>query len=249
MNMTRNWMILIVLILAMLMLNACNVAEVAEIGTVIRGSGNVVSQEEAIDDFNRLEVNNGFQVDAQQGDEFSVIIRLDDNLVEYLHVVNEGNTLTIGLEPGRSYNIVDATLEADVTMPELAGLDLSGGSHVEINGFNSAVALDANLSGGSHLNGDVVAGDTKIDLSGGSEATLSGSAGNLKVDARGGSHAKLANLAVANADVDASGGSHVTVNASGKLDAEAKGGSHIRYLGNPSMGTIDDDASSTVEQE
>jgi hypothetical protein len=194
----------------------------------LTGSGNVVTQEEAITGFDRLDVSHGFQVDVRQGGTFSVIIRVNDDLVEDLTVVKQGSTLKIGLKPGLSYNLENATLEADVTMPELTGADLAGGSH---------------------LVGDVEIGDVVFNLSGGSHVTLSGSAGDLTVAANGGSHAKLADLLVVNASVDARGGSHATVNPSGTLDAVVKGGSHVRYLGSPTLGTIDTDGSSSFKQE
>jgi hypothetical protein len=188
----------------------------------------VVTQEEDITGFDRLEVSHGFQVDVSQGDTFSVVIRADDNLIEDVEVVKEGSTLKIGLEPGRSYGMLNATLEADITMPALTG---------------------AILAGGSHLGGEIQVGDVTFDLDGGSHVTLSGSAGNLTVDANGGSHAKLADLVVVDASVKANGGSHVTVNPSGRLDAKASGGSHVRYLGSPNLGTIDADVSSSIKPE
>jgi hypothetical protein len=194
----------------------------------LTGSGNVVTQEEAITGFDRLDVSEGFQVEVSQGDTFSVIIRVNDDLVEDLIVVKQGSTLKIGLEPGSSYNLKNVTLEADITMPELTVTDLAGGSH---------------------LVGDVEIGDVVFNLSGGSHVTLSGSAGDLTVAANGGSHAKLADLLVVNASVDARGGSHATVNPSGTLDAVVKGGSHVRYLGSPTLGTIDTDGSSSFKQE
>ncbi len=194
----------------------------------LTGSGNVVTQEVAITGFDRLEVSEGFQVDVSQGDSFSVVIRVDEDLLDDLQVVKEGSTLKIGLQPGRSYNLKNVTLEADITMPELTGADLAGGSH---------------------LNGEVEIGDVTFNLSGGSHVTLSGSAGNLMIDANGGSHVKLADLAVVDANVEANGGSHVTVNPSSTLDVVAKGGSHVTYLGNPTLGTIDKDGSSSFKQE
>jgi len=194
----------------------------------LTGSGNVVTQEKDITGFDRLEVSEGFQVDVSQGDSFSVVIRVDEDLLDDLQVVKEGSTLKIGLKPGGSYNLKNVTLEADVTMPELTGADLVSGSH---------------------LTGDVEIGNVAFNLSGGSHVTLSGSAGNLMIDAGGGSHANLADLVVVDANVEARGGSHATVNPSGRLDAVAKGGSHVTYLGSPTLGTIDTDGSSTFKQE
>jgi hypothetical protein len=204
-------------------------ALLAGCGAVSRtGSGNVVTEEKAITGFASLDVSQGFQVDVRQGEPFSVVIRADDNLIEDVQVVKEGRTLKLGLKPGTSYNLQNVTLEADVTMPEVTGADLSAGSH---------------------LRGDIEAGDVTFKLSGGSHVTLGGSAGDLTVDADGGSHAKLADLQVVDANVDASGGSHATVNPTGTLNVDASGGSHVRYVGSPTLGTIDKDGSSSVKQE
>ncbi len=196
--------------------------------TSLTGSGNVATEEEAITGFDRLDVSHGFQVDISQDDAFRVIIRVDDNLLEHVQVVKEGSTLRIGLKPVTSYRLRDATLEAEVTMPEFAGADLSGGSR---------------------LRGEINAGNVTFDLSGGSHVTLSGSAGNLKVEVSGGSHANLGNLKVINANVNASGGSHATVNPSGTLNADASGGSQVRYIGNPTLGTMDTSGGASIKQE
>lgn len=215
----------------------------------LTGSGNVVTQEQAITGFDKIGVSQGFQVEVRQGDTFSVIIRVDDNIVEHLEVARKGDTLKIGLKPNRSYRLKNTTLEAEVTMPTLVGLDLSGGSRATITGFTSTEDFDADLSGGSHVRGDVEAGNAKLDLSGGSHLTLSGSAQDLKLDASGGGQIDLGDFSVVDADVEMSGGGRATVNASGKLDANASGGSHVYYVGNPTLGDIDTSGGSSVERE
>jgi hypothetical protein len=197
----------------------------------VTGSGNVVTQEEAITGFDKVDITQGFTVDISQGDTFSVVIQVDDNLVQYLRVVKEDSTLKIGLDRNRSYK--DATLKVEVTMPELTGLDLSLGSHANITGFKSPKALDADLSGGSHLRGDIEAGSASFSLSGGSDLTLSGSGQDVSIKASGGSQINLGDFPVADASVNASDGSEVTVKPSGRLDANASSGSKVYYLGNP----------------
>jgi hypothetical protein len=191
------------------------------------GSGNVVTRDKTVTGFDRLDISHGFKVDVRLADNFSVIIRIDDNLEKYLEVAKRGSTLHIGLKPGR--DVRNATLQAEITMPELAGLKQSGGSHCTASGFESTAALHLDLSGGSH-------------------ATLSGSAGDVTIDASGGSHATLSALVAANANVEASGGSHVTVNVTGRLDADASGGSHVYYLGSPTLGRIDESSGSQIRR-
>jgi hypothetical protein len=213
----------------------------------LTGSGNVVTQEEAITGFDKVDVSVSFNVQIKQGENFRVVIRVDDNLVEHLNVVKQGSTLKIGLKPTRSYNIINATMEAEVTMPELVGLDLSGSSDANVSGFESTKSLVVDLSGNSTLLGDIQAGDTRFDLSGNSSVTVSGSAGDLTVDASGSSEADLTEFPAINANVEASGASTVIVNLSGRLDADASGSSNIYYLGDPTLGNIDTSGSSTIQ--
>ena len=226
---------------------ACSLPELPSISQVsLTASGNVVTQEEAISEFDKVETSHSFVVNIKQGENFSVIIRVDDNLVEQLQVEKFGSTLKIGLKPGISI-VSNATLEAEITMPELTGLDLSGASKATISGFKSTKNLTVDLSGASSVRGDIEAGDTSFDLSGSSSANLTGSGGNLTLDASGSSDVDLSDFPVADVEIDASGASTVTVNPSGRLDVEASGASNVYYLGDPGMGTIDTSGASSVE--
>jgi len=215
----------------------------------ITGSGDLVTREEPITDFDRVDVSHAFHVDISQGETFSVVVRVDDNLVEYLEVVKQGNTLKIGLEPGQGYSVREATLEAEVTMPELAGLELSGASHGTVTGFKSTEAFDVNLSGASRLRGDIEAGDATFDASGASRVTLNGSARNVTVEGSGASQIDLSDFAGADAKVKLSGASTATVNPSGTLDVDASGASDVYYLGDPRMGNVETSGASSIQRK
>jgi hypothetical protein len=140
-------------------------------------------------------------------------------------------------------------LKAEITMPELVGMYLSGASNAEISGFSSAKEFVADLSGSSSLRGDIESGDSTFDLSGSSNLTLNGSGGDLGVDASGSSNVDLTDFPVDNAIIDASGDSRVTVNTDGRLDADASGASYVRFLGNPTLGEINTSGGSSVERK
>jgi len=237
------------LILAPL-LAGCTLPEATSRKTVsIIGSGNIVTQEEPLTGFDKVDVSPAFKVDINRGDAFSVVIRVDDNLVKYLEVVKQGSTLKISLKPGRPYTIMKATMEAEITMPELTGLELSGASQGTITGFKSTKALDVDVSGASQLRGDIEAGDARFDVSGASQVNLSGSAEDVVIDASGASQVDLPAFLVADADVEASGASKVTVNSSGRLDADASVASTVYYLGSPTLGKIDTSGVSSVQRK
>jgi hypothetical protein len=202
-------------------------------GKTITGSGHTVTKAFDFADFSKLSAGSAFQVTVAQGAAYSVAVTIDDNLVEYLDVARSGDTLRINLKPG--VGVRNATLKAQIVMPELTGLDLSGATHTTLAGFGSDKALRVDLSGASHLRGDIKCRDARFRLSGASKLELQGGAGNLNVSASGASNARLDEFTSKEAVVDASGASHIGINAADKLEAEASGASHVRYLGQPQV--------------
>jgi hypothetical protein len=199
----------------------------------IAGSGHTVAKPFDLAGFSKLSAGNAFQVTVAQGTAFSVVVTIDDNLVEHLDVAKSGDTLRVRLKP--NMGVRNATLKAQITMPELTGLDLSGATHTTLAGFSSEKPLTVGLSGASHLHGDLKSGDARFHLSGASELELRGSASKLNVSASGASHVRLDQFSSKDATVDASGASHVSINAADKLEAEASGASQVRYLGQPQV--------------
>jgi hypothetical protein len=217
------------------------------IGGSITGSGNLTTQTFNYSDFTKVTAHNGFQVELNRSNTFSIEVTADDNVNKYIEVIKSGETLEIGLEFGRSYRSV--TLIAKIKMPDLYNLDLSGGSQASITGFSSSRDFSAQLSGGSQLSGDITAADASFDLSGGSQIHLTGSADNLDVNSSGGSQLTLESFPVNNADINISGGGRATVNVSGTLNVNLSGGSKVIYIGEPTPGDIDLSGGSSLNRK
>lgn len=210
------------------------------------GSGNVVTREGNFTGFDSLDVSHAFNVEITQGETFDVLIRVDDSFIDDLEVFQEGTTLKIGLKPNRDYTTFNGALEAEVTMPELVGLNLSGSSDATVEGFESTEPFYVRLSGNSSLRGEFEAGDSRFDASGNSSVDLSGGAGYVTANASGDSDIDLASFPAINGTVDASGASTVTVNVIEGLDATASGNSQIYYLGDPNLGVVSESGGSEI---
>ena len=122
-------------------------------GEEIQGSGNLVTREFDLSGFDKVDVSHATRVNISPGDTFSVVVTIDDNVEEYLRVEKQGSTLKIGLDLRREYRDTHAT--AEVTMPELTGLELSGGTRGTSGGFKASKGLNVDVSGGSRLSGDI----------------------------------------------------------------------------------------------
>ena len=232
-----------------------------------RGSGKLQTENYNYSNFTRVEVSSAFKVEITPSSSYSVEVTADDNLLEYVEVSKEGETLKIGLKTVTL--LWPVTLEAKITMPELRGLVLSGATRGTVSSFSSTKNLDIELSGASSLGlvdisagdvkfnvhgaskvtGNIVANDTEFNIDGASTAQLKGSAIGMTVDAEGASRVELAGFKVENVAIKLSGASTGTVNVHGRLDADLGEASKLSYIGEPTMGTIKTSGASTLSWE
>ena len=230
--------LLVMIIFASMLFIGCN---------LLVGSGNLETEEYSFSDFKKVEIGSAFKFDIKRSDTYSVSITADDNVINHVRVSKSGDTLKIGMSTFGPLGSV--TLEADVTLPQLVGLEISGASRGSISGFSSSDNLDIDLSGASRLTGDITAGDIDIEISGASNIELDGSAGNLVAEVSGASRCSLEDFPVNDADVEFSGASSGTINLSGRLDANLSGASRLYYIGEPTMGNIDTSGASSLSEK
>lgn len=212
--------------------------------TTLTGSGRAVTKTYDFTGFTAVAAGNAFSVEVVQSEAYSVVVSVDDNLVDYLDVTKTGDTLRIYLKPNLS--IRNTTLKATVSLPELTGLDASGATRMLVSGFSSEQRLDVQASGASTVKGDIQADAATMDISGASTVDLEGRAAGLRLKVSGASTARLDRFVVGDVDVDASGASHAMVNVSGKLSGEASGASSVRYTGDPTSVQVDTSGASSV---
>jgi hypothetical protein len=241
-------LLLLLAAFAIVFLSGCSLPElvVSGVGRSVTGSGNLVTLEPTIQDFSRVEFSNAFQAEVTQGESYSVVITVDDNLEQYLEVSQDGDTLKVGLEKGLMLSLRNTTMQARITMPELTGVGGSGATQIGLAGFESGKDLAIDVSGASTVRGQIDAGDLFADISGASRLELTGQGQDGRIVVSGASQANLSDFALQNVDVEASGASRAEVDASGRLDAEASGASTVLYSGDPTLGRIQTSGASNV---
>jgi hypothetical protein len=212
----------------------------------VAGSGVPVTQEYDFNGFTKVQAGSAFQVDVKQGETYGVAVTVDKNLQPYLDVRMEGDTLRIFLKPGISLSTGASEMQAEVTMPELAGLDFSGASRANVSGFDSIADLMLQASGASRIDGDLTAGVVQLNLSGASRAMLRGAGDLLDLKASGASDAALRDFPVNEATVNLSGASRADVEVNGPLDVEVSGASRVTYGGDTDLGSVDSSGASDV---
>ena len=205
--------------------------------------------------YTALEVSNAF--DAYVSENTDVItITAGENVMPYVVVETENNTLKIYLKPMTIINIS----ELKVVLPyneDLVSVNLSGATEfhseyglagenlkVELSGASkfdcdllSSEGIDMIMSGASKAESAIIADELKLEMSGASQATLIGGVSYLKLDLSGAS--KLMekvigteySLSCDQCEGSISGGSKAYIHCDGTIKVDLSGASQLHFTG------------------
>ncbi len=148
----------------------------------VRGNGVVEEQTRDISGFSSITSTGSVDVFVKQGDAFSVVVRADGNLLNYIKTDVRNNTLTISV----TKNIWRAkTMEVHITMKSLQKVVLSGSGDFYCKSPFSVQNLQLFLSGSGDVQAALKAQNAQIRISGSGDVDVSGIRGNLDIGLSG----------------------------------------------------------------
>ena len=210
----------------------------------LAGSGNLVTQSFDFDGFDSLDLSSGFRTNLTVGD-FSITVQADDNVIAFVEIELDGDTLRVGLDPALS--IINATLLLDIAMPDFERIDVGGAVQLQIFDFTSTIDRRINLSGAGLLEATLNAGRLDLNVSGASRAALSGAADDLDLEVSGASSVAARAFHARLAELDLSGASNATITVTQEIRRiEAGGASTVTYFGDPQVGEISTSGAATA---
>jgi putative autotransporter adhesin-like protein len=225
------------LIFAALLSTSCSLAKGGGLAGGIPGSGNIQTETRDIGAFQALSIEYpGAKISIQQGNNESIEIQADDNLLPQLSTevlsgrltiknketdwkasVNPSKPVKISITTGNLNEIVLSAEVGDLEVNDLRAdtlkLVLSGGAQIKLNGIQVDL-LDSMLSGAGDIQASGTADELKLILSG---------LGNFNA----------ADLKSHKANVELSGMGNATVHVENELAATITGAGSINYFGNP----------------
>ncbi len=209
----------------------------------IEGSGNVVSEARRAGGFDGIELEIDAIVVLVQGDEESVTVRADDNLMRHIVTDVRGGVLRLGFDTVASKAAVEPTtrIKFDVTFRELSDIAVRGAGSVEL-GRLKARSLELYVDGPGDMGlARLEAESVRVVISGSGEINMDGRAVRQHVEVAGGGRYRGLEFATREASVSVSGPGLAVVNASERLDVKLSGGGTVRYAGEPRITkTVDD---------
>jgi len=176
----------------------------------IKGSGVMKTEARKIEPFSKIEIKSGADMDISIGQQQSVELEAEDNILPVVTTEVKDGTLIVSSTA--NYN-TDKGVKAHIVVPSLKGITITGAGDVSVKGINEP-KFALTIKG---------AGDIKLE----------GKAEELSVDLAGAGDVDTRQLAVQRATVNLRGAGDVKVRAEKTLEANLRGKGDIRYTGNP----------------
>lgn len=227
-----------------LTLTSCNF----ENFTGVEGKGEVVKKEIALNgNFNKIDVEKGWNVLLVKSSENKITVEANENLVELIQTHIDENELEITSD--KNIGQADKKMVTIYYTQDLIAIETSAGSMLNSQNILKAASLQISCSSGSLVELEIKNQSINVETSSGANFTITGTTKTLAIDASSGSLFDGQQLKAENVTAEASSGANVNVYASKQITAEASSGGNIDYWGNPENKNIENSVSGNVSEK
>ncbi len=215
--------------LSVLLISGCN-----GIGGRIEGSGHVITETRGVSNFDRVSMGGSGELILTQGDNESLTVEADDNIMEYIKTEVEGRTLVLGLDSdGRSISTTQP-IRFTLMVKNLVGLDLAGSGRVDAGSIDTD-RLDVDVSGSGTMEIDSLAAETLgVSISGSGRVELAtGEVEKQDIEMSGSGGFRAGKLRSQEVSIEISGSGSAVVWAQESLEVSISGSGDVEYYGRP----------------
>lgn len=184
--------------------------------------------------YSKLDVASDFNVNITlSSKEESITVNANSNLMDYVTIYKEGNTLFLRLKKNTWFK-GKMTLDVAISTVMITDFAASSDAIVTLNTPLTTDTVRIDCKGDATFNGTVTANTLVINAKSDAKITLSGAANTMTMNLKSDSEFINKEFAAKNLTVALSGDSKAMLTVTNMLDATASGDSELRYAGNPS---------------
>ena len=199
----------------------------------VKGSGNVISESRQVPEFNKIRLEGRGKVVLTQGNQSSLEVTTDDNILPSIETEVKNEKLIISHEKGK--NLRPTRLNYIITVKDLQGASIAGSG--DITGKSRFVSEDfyTYISGSGDIRLELNTAHMTSDIAGSGSIHLSGKADVHQASITGSGEINAFDLETQNASLSITGSGDCKVNASEKLQAKITGSGDVLYKGHPQV--------------
>jgi hypothetical protein len=202
---------------------------------VTTGSGNVISEDREVNNFDGVDLAGSGDLIITQGDEEALVIEAEDNILPLIESEVRNGTLRLGMKPTSGIVNTRRGIKYYLTVQNLSEIMLSGSGSISAEQLDSG-NLAVNVSGSGEVAIDeLTADEVSMQISGSGNIDVAGSVDQQRLVVSGSGNYRAGDLASQIADIRVSGSGEATVWASESLNIEISGSGDVEYYGNPQV--------------
>ena len=200
-------------------------------GKRVTGNGNIKTTEHTVGSFKNVEVSGAIDLFVAQGETKPVKIETDENLLQYIEVVQEGDKIIVKSRDG--FNLrPTGKIKVYVTSQVYSQIEVSGASNITgQTKIANPEKISMDVSGAGDINMDIDAPAVSAEVSGAGSVNLKGQTKTFDLTLTGAGKGHCYELLSESTKVDISGAGEADVFASVKLDAQVSGAGGVTYKG------------------
>jgi len=198
------------------------------------GSGNIITEERSVGNFNKVSVSDGINLFIEQGSSGILTIEAEDNLIPRIGTRVIFGKLMIGFT-GFSF-VIDSTkpINVYVKVKELNDIELSGGASISCDELKTD-ALEIDITGESNADLTVQCNSMVIDAAGGSVINIEGVTDRQEIELNSWADYNAAGLDSRECFAEINSGASADIDVSERLVAEIHSNGVLNYTGNPDI--------------
>lgn len=229
---SHNFIVMACILFTALILVGCSDGKYVGLGKRF-GSGRIVTEERTVVDFDSIYVRGEGTVYLTQGDESSVVVETDDNIIDRVYTKVLDNTLDLSyssgplglhLRPTKSYIY-------HITIVDLAAISVKGSADVWADQFSAEDVKLEMIGSGQIVFDELIADEVSAEVTGEGQITLKGGAETQTVTVTGSGLFNGQHFEGQTVDVRSKGSTQITVWATESLDISIEGKGDLQYYG------------------
>jgi hypothetical protein len=199
-----------------------------------KGSGEVITKSFEVGDFDRLTFSGIGRIIIEQGEETSLEVEAESNVIDALKINTSAGRLEIGFKSRFIKVVPTKDIVFHLKVKDLKKINLSGAGSIECDNLN-VESLIVDSSGVGSIKINITASDLEIGISGAGKVNLSGEVDTQQLNISGVGSYEAKELVSKDCQISISGAGKAVVNVTQTLDIEMSGLGKVDYVGNPSI--------------
>ncbi len=200
----------------------------------VKGTGKVIDEKRSVENFETVAVSGHFKVVLQEGNEGSLVVSAQENLMEYIVTEVKDGKLKIGTRKGYSIRSSE-NIEVTVNYRDIRGASMSGSGHLSANNKIKANDFDMAVSGSGSIDIELEAKDVDASVSGSGTVKLAGNSDAMSCSISGSGNINGYEMTVNKVTARISGSGSAKLNVKDEIHATTSGSGNVRYTGNPDI--------------